>query len=64
MTAREKLIMAKANIQKHLDEFISEREAMLQRKATMIELALMDDLVRSCEKRLSEVNDYLQIGEK
>ena len=64
MTAREKLIMAKANIQKHLDEFISERKAMPQRKETMIELALMDDLVRSCEKRLSEVNEYLQIGEK
>ena len=64
MTAKERLTEARGYIQKYRDEFISERNAMMERHATMIEQSFIDDLVRSCENRLSEVNEYLTAGYK
>ena len=59
MTAKEKLIEAKARIYKRLEGFKAERKSLIERRATQIELALIDDLISAYESRISELELYL-----
>ena len=62
MNVMERLISANTLISNRLSDYIAERNAMIERHATMIELALIDDIIRLCNERLSEIESYLIIG--
>jgi len=64
MNVMERLILAKTYILNMLSEFTTERIAMKERHATMIEMALIDDIIRLCNERLSEIETYIKIGKK
>ena len=64
MNVMERLILANTHILNMLSEFSTERIAMKERHATMIEMALIDDIIRLCNERLSEIETYIKIGKK
>ena len=64
MSARTKLTDAKTRIQKVFVTYKVARELLIKNKAAMIELAFMDDVIGVCKSRLSEIEEYCQIGGK
>ena len=51
MNIMERLISANTLISNRLSDYIAERTTMYERHATMIELALINDIIRLCNER-------------
>ena len=62
-TSKEVLTESKRRIYKRFIDLWLERKRLAKHEATMIELALMDDLVKACYARVNEIDELCKIGD-